>query len=97
VELRTRRYHVVQRLASYVGLLTAGVAFAYAAWIFGKTIIFGDSVRGYPTMMVVTLGLGGVQLLALGIIGEYVGRMYLEVKQRPLYLINEIITYPRQD
>ena len=81
------------RIASYVGLLTAFVAFGYAAWIFGKTIWFGESVRGYPTIMVVTLGLGGVQLMALGIIGEYIGRMYLEVKQRPLYLVNEIITH----
>ena len=83
------------RLASYVGLVTALVAFVYAAWIFGKTIWFGESVRGYPTIMVVTLGLGGVQLMALGIIGEYIGRMYLEVKQRPLYLVNEIITHDR--
>jgi polyisoprenyl-phosphate glycosyltransferase len=80
------------RLASYVGLLTAMVAFGYAAWIFGKTMLFGENVRGYPTIMLVMLGLGGVQLMAIGIIGEYLGRMYLEVKQRPLYLVNEIIT-----
>ncbi|NII12116.1 glycosyltransferase family 2 protein [Oleiagrimonas sp. C23AA] len=75
------------RLATYLGLGTSVLAFAYGVWVFFKALIFGDPVRGYPTLMVVILFLGGVQLLALGVIGEYLGRMYAESKQRPLYLV----------
>ena len=78
------------KLATYVGLSTALLAFLSAAWVFGKALFFGDSVRGYPTLMVVILALGGVQLMALGMIGEYLGRLYMEAKQRPLYLIDEL-------
>jgi hypothetical protein len=53
-----------------------------------KTLFFGDPVQGYPTLMVVILFLGGVQLMSLGVIGEYLGRMFNETKHRPLYLIN---------
>ena len=79
------------KLATYVGLGTAMLAFAYAVWVFGKALVFGDRVQGYPTLMLVILFLGGVQLMALGVIGEYLGRMYIETKQRPLYLIDELI------
>ncbi len=77
------------KLATYVGLSTAGLAFAFAVWVFGKALLLGDRVQGYPTLMLVILFLGGVQLMALGMIGEYLGRLYIEVKQRPLYLIDE--------
>jgi glycosyltransferase involved in cell wall biosynthesis len=77
------------RLATYVGLLTAVVAFGYGAWILLKTLLWGDPVAGYPSLMSVMLFLGGVQLVALGIIGEYLGRLFDEVKQRPLYLVQE--------
>ncbi|KGM57431.1 glycosyl transferase family 2 [Lysobacter arseniciresistens ZS79] len=76
------------RLATYLGLLTALVAFVYGAWVVGKALLFGDPVQGWPTMMAVILFLGGVQLIALGLIGEYLGRLYEEAKQRPLYLID---------
>lgn len=76
------------RLATYVGLLTALAAFAYACWIVVKALAWGDPVAGWPTMMVVILFLGGTQLVALGLIGEYLGRMYEESKQRPLYLVD---------
>ena len=79
------------KLATYVGLGTAGLAFIYAVWVFGKALLLGDRVQGYPTLMLVILFLGGVQLMALGMIGEYLGRMYIETKQRPLYLIDELI------
>ena len=76
------------KLATYVGLLTSIVAFAFAIWVLGKALVFGDPVRGYPSLMVVVLFLGGVQLMALGVIGEYLGRLYVEAKQRPLYLVD---------
>ncbi|MBK7143693.1 MAG: glycosyltransferase family 2 protein [Xanthomonadales bacterium] len=82
------------RIATYVGLLTATVAFGYGAVIIAKTLLYGEAVRGYPSLMTVVLFLGGVQLVALGIIGEYLGRMYEESKRRPLYLL-DIITPQR--
>jgi polyisoprenyl-phosphate glycosyltransferase len=77
------------RLATYVGLFTAVMAFVFAIWIVAKALLFGDPVAGWPTMMSVILGLGGVQLIALGTIGEYLGRLYEESKQRPLYLVDD--------
>jgi polyisoprenyl-phosphate glycosyltransferase len=77
------------KVASYIGFATALTAFAYGAYVIGKTLLFGDPARGYPTLIVVVLFLGGLQLMALGIIGEYLARMFIEVKQRPLYLIQE--------
>jgi glycosyltransferase involved in cell wall biosynthesis len=77
------------RLATWVGLGAAAFAFVYGLWVLAKALLWGDPVRGYPTLMVVILFLGGVQLLALGVIGEYLGRNYAESKQRPLYFIAE--------
>jgi glycosyltransferase involved in cell wall biosynthesis len=76
------------RLATYLGVFTALLAFAYALWIVAKALLWGDPVAGWPTMMSVILFLGGVQLVALGLIGEYLGRLYTESKQRPLYLVD---------
>jgi len=75
------------RLATYIGVLTAAVAFAWGLWIVGRTLLWGDPVQGWPSLMTVVLFLGGLQLVALGIIGEYLGRLYVEAKQRPLYLV----------
>ncbi|MGB8636464.1 MAG: glycosyltransferase, partial [Rhodanobacteraceae bacterium] len=77
------------RIATWAGLLTSLAAFGFGAWVLLKALIWGDPVRGYPSLMTVILFLGGVQLLALGVIGEYLGRIYAETKQRPLYLISE--------
>ncbi|HET6602622.1 MAG TPA: glycosyltransferase family 2 protein [Xanthomonadaceae bacterium] len=77
------------RMATYVGLLTALVAFGFGVWIVAKTLLWGEPVAGYPSLMAAVLFLGGVQLIALGVIGEYLGRLYMESKQRPLYLVEE--------
>lgn len=76
------------KLATYVGLLTAVLSFVFAIWVTVKALLWGDAVQGYPSLMVVVLFLGGMQLMALGVIGEYLGRLYVEAKQRPLYLID---------
>ena len=76
------------RLATYLGLFTALLAFVYAVWIVCKALLWGDPVAGWPTLMTVVLLLGGAQLMALGLIGEYLGRLYAESKQRPLYLVD---------
>lgn len=77
------------RLATYIGLVTALVAFCFGVWIIAKTLLWGEPVAGYPSLMAAVLFLGGVQLIALGVIGEYLGRLYVESKQRPLYLVEE--------
>ncbi|PWK88485.1 glycosyltransferase family 2 protein [Fulvimonas soli] len=77
------------RLATWVGLGSSLLAFLYGLWVLGKALLYGDPVRGYPTLMLVILFLGGVQLLALGVIGEYLGRNYAESKRRPLYFVEE--------
>ena len=79
------------KLATYLGLATSLFAFSYGVWVIVKTLAFGEAVRGYPTLMVVILFLGGTQLMALGVIGEYLGRLYEEAKQRPLYLVQDSI------
>lgn len=77
------------RLASCLGLLTAITAFIYAAYIVYKTIAYGEPVRGYPSLMAVVLFIGGIQLITIGIIGEYLGRLFDETKNRPLYLVKK--------
>src|SRR5262249_40648727 len=77
------------KIATYLGVATGLIAFLFGVWVLIKALLFGDAVRGYPSLMVVVLFLGGVQLMALGMIGEYLGRLYMEAKQRPLYLVDE--------
>lgn len=76
------------RLASILGLLVSAAAFIYLIYIIVVTNLYGEPVQGYPTIMVTLLFLGGVQLLSLGIVGEYLGRVFNEVKRRPGYFIN---------
>jgi glycosyltransferase involved in cell wall biosynthesis len=75
------------KIATYMGLLTSIVSFSYALFIIYKTLVYGEPVRGYPSLMVVILFLGGIQLMCIGVIGEYLGRMFNETKHRPLYFI----------
>ena len=77
------------RIATYAGILVSLGTFIYLVILVFRTIFFGTDLAGYPSTMAVILFLGGVQLLSLGIIGEYVGRIFNETKQRPLYLIEE--------
>jgi glycosyltransferase involved in cell wall biosynthesis len=76
------------RIASYVGFFSALGSFCYAIYFLVKTHIWGDSVKGFPTLIEFILLLGGLQLMAIGIMGEYVGRIYLESKRRPIYLLD---------
>ncbi len=79
------------RISIYVGLLTSFSAFIYMMYFIVKTIIFGDKVQGFPTLIIIILFLGGMQLLCLGIIGEYLGKIFNESKHRPTYIINEYV------
>jgi polyisoprenyl-phosphate glycosyltransferase len=79
------------KVATYIGLFTAIIAVVYGTFIIGRTILFGNPVPGYPSLLVIMLFLGGVQLVSLGIVGEYVGRIFNETKQRPLYLVDAIL------
>lgn len=82
------------RVWSYVGAAIALVALLYAGYLVARTVFYGVDVAGYPSIMVATLFLGGIQLLSLGVLGEYVGRILVEVKQRPIYVIRERIGIP---
>lgn len=78
------------RLASMFGVAVSFLAILYMVYVFVRAMLYGDPVAGYPTLLTVMLCLGGVQLLALGIIGEYLGRVFNESKRRPLYLVDEM-------
>lgn len=77
------------RIATVLGLVVSMVAFIYMCYVLIATLIWDDPVRGYPTLITVILFLGGVQLLSLGIIGEYLSRVFYETKGRPAYIISE--------
>jgi glycosyltransferase involved in cell wall biosynthesis len=75
------------RVWSYLGAMIALAALVFAGFVIVKTVIYGSDVQGYPSLMVATLFLGGVQLLSLGVLGEYVGRLMVETKHRPIYIV----------
>ena len=75
------------KAATYVGLASAAGAFGYALYFLAKTLIAGDPVPGFPTLIVTVLFLGGLQLMAIGVLGEYLARLFMESKRRPLYLL----------
>ncbi|MFF2650156.1 glycosyltransferase [Streptomyces sp. NPDC058045] len=77
------------RLVIYAGLALSLAAFAYALWIIADVVLTGVEVPGFPTLITAVVALGGIQLATLGVIGEYVGRIYSETKRRPLYVVRE--------
>jgi glycosyltransferase involved in cell wall biosynthesis len=85
------------RIWSYVGLTISVFAFCYAMVFLIKTLVYGTDVPGFPSLIISVMFFAGVQLLSLGIIGEYLGRMYEEVKGRPLFLVSEELGFDRAD
>lgn len=77
------------RVWTYIGLGVSVFAFLYAAWMIVDKIIWGNPVPGYPSLMTAILFLGGVQLIGIGVLGEYIGRIYIETKRRPKYIIKK--------
>jgi glycosyltransferase involved in cell wall biosynthesis len=77
------------RIWTYLGLAVASLAFVYASFIVMRTVIHGIDVPGYASLLAITLFLGGIQLIGLGVLGEYLGRVYSEAKQRPIYIVRD--------
>jgi len=77
------------RFSTFLGLIVSLFAFGYIIFLIVRTLLYGVDLAGYPSTMAAILFLGGVQLLSLGIIGEYIGRIFHETKQRPLYFVDE--------
>lgn len=81
------------RIWTYIGLCIAFISFAYALWMVTDKLIWGNPVPGYPSLITAVLFLGGVQLIGIGVIGEYIGRIYMETKSRPRYIVKDKINY----
>ena len=77
------------RISTVMGFVVSLLAFLYMIYVFIKALIWGDPVQGYPTLVILILFLGGIQMISLGIIGEYIGRIYNETKNRPDYIVRE--------
>ncbi len=79
------------KFASYSGLIVALGALSYGIYFLVRTLLYGNPVPGYPSLIVIILFLGGVQLMFIGILGEYIGRIFTETKRRPLYFLNQYL------
>lgn len=77
------------RMSTIVGFVISFISFLYMLYFLIKTMIWGDVIQGFPTLIIVILFLGGIQLIFLGIIGEYLGRIFIETKNRPTYVVRE--------
>lgn len=84
------------RMGVYLGLIVSGIAFVFGTYIVIKTLITGVDTPGYASLMVVMLFIGGIQLFFMGLMGEYIGRIYKEVKNRPIYLVEREIGFGQQ-
>ena len=73
-----------------IGLLISVLSFLYAALIVLRTVVFGVDLPGYASLIVAILFLGGIQLIGIGVLGEYIGRIYIDVKRRPHYFIRAV-------
>ena len=82
------------RIWTYLGFGVAAFAFLYAAWLIIDKLAWGNAVPGYPSLMTAILFLGGVQLMGIGVLGEYIGRIYMESKQRPRYIVKRLTRAP---
>jgi hypothetical protein len=82
------------RWATIIGLFAASIGALFGLWIVIKALMLGDATSGYPSLVAIISFLGGIQLLSIGIVGEYVGKTYMETKQRPVYLIDEVMESP---
>jgi len=82
------------RWATMIGLIAASIGGVFGLWIVAKALMLGDATSGYPSLVAIISFLGGIQLVSIGIVGEYVGKTYLEVKQRPVYLTDEVVENP---
>ena len=77
------------KIATIAGIICALASFLYSIYFLVKSLIYGDPVAGFPTLIITILFIGGMQLICLGIIGEYVGRIFNESKRRPVYFVRE--------
>ncbi len=75
---------------TYIGVLIAFMSLIYALFILTRTLIFGVDVPGYASILIFILFLGSLQLMSIGLIGEYIGRIYMEVKERPIYVVKRV-------
>ena len=78
------------RIWSYIGVTISLLSFLYAIFIVGRVLLLGKDLPGYASLVTIVLFLGGIQLISLGIIGEYIGRLFLEAKQRPVYVVDRV-------
>ncbi|WP_050605819.1 glycosyltransferase family 2 protein [Ruegeria sp. 6PALISEP08] len=85
------------RIAGYIGMLTALAAIIYGIFLISRTLVYGADVPGYASLMVAVLLIGGLQLVVLGVIGEYLGRLYSEAQKRPLYIVESSLGLEPQD
>ncbi|WP_225562936.1 bactoprenol glucosyl transferase [Rhodanobacter sp. DHG33] len=85
------------RVWTYIGILSALVSMTYAIYLVARTILYGRDLPGYASIITAVLFLGGIQLIGIGVIGEYVGRIYIESKRRPIYVVRSVFQSSRTD